>query len=97
MNRSALSLPVNEPRFATSLEMLRHMVAAGEGFSLMPALATREVSELNGLVRLRALTDSAAGRTIGLVWRASDPRAPDFERLAQALRNSAPAGTGPAA
>ncbi|MGI4746076.1 MAG: LysR substrate-binding domain-containing protein [Janthinobacterium lividum] len=95
--RSALSLPVHEPRFATSLEMLRHMVAAGEGFSLMPALATREVSELNGLVRLRPLTDPAAGRTIGLVWRASDPRAPDFERLAEALRTSAPAATRPAA
>lgn len=96
-DRQGPASPANEPRFATSLEMLRHMVAAGEGFSLMPALATREVSELNGLVRLRPLADPAAGRTIGLVWRSSDPRAPDFERLADALRNSAPAGTTPAA
>ncbi|NPD65294.1 LysR family transcriptional regulator [Lichenicola cladoniae] len=95
-DRSALSSPITEPRFATSLEMLRHMVAAGEGFSLMPALATREVSELSGLVRLRPLTDPAAGRTIGLVWRASDPRTPDFERLAEALRSTAPDDTEPA-
>ena len=84
-----------EPRFATSLEMLRHMVAAGEGFSLMPALATREVSELTGLVRLRPLADSTAGRTIGLVWRATDPRGPDFERLAAVLHENIPAGTTP--
>lgn len=84
-----------DPRFATSLEMLRHMVAAGEGFSLMPALATREVSELSGLVRLRSLADQAAGRTVGLVWRSTDPRGPDFERLAAVLRDNAPDGTQP--
>ena len=83
------------PRSASSLEMLRHMVAAGEGFSLMPALATREVSELNGLVRLRPLSRPDAGRTIGLVWRASDPRGSDFQRLAEVLRQSAPDVTVP--
>lgn len=82
-----------DPRVATSLEMLRHMVAAGEGFSLMPALATRETAELTGLVRLRPLADPAAGRTIGLAWRATDPRGPDFQRLASLLRDNAPDGT----
>ena len=83
------------PRSASSLEMLRHMVAAGEGFSLMPALATREVTELNGLVRLRPLRQADAGRMIGLVWRASDPRGADFQRLAEVLRRSAPDVTLP--
>lgn len=82
-----------DPRVATSLEMLRHMVAAGEGFSLMPALATRETAELTGLVRLRPLADPAAGRTVGLAWRATDPRGPDFQRLASLLRDNAPDGT----
>lgn len=85
--------PPDQPRFATSLEMLRHMVAAGEGFSLMPALATRDSSELNGLVQLRPLADPSAGRTIGLCWRATDPREPDFRRLAALLRQDAPRGT----
>lgn len=89
----AATQPAADIRFATSLEMLRHMVAAGEGFSLMPALATREVSELNGLVRLRPLADESAGRTIGLVWRTTDPRRDDFEQLADALREHAPDGT----
>jgi len=82
------------PRHATSLEMLRHMVAAGEGFALMPALATREASGLGELVALRPLADGNAGRTIGLVWRVSDPRAPDFKRLAGTLRSGAPGRTG---
>ena len=78
------------PRTATSLEMLRHMVAAGEGYALMPCLATRETSALSGLVRLRPLDTARAGRTIGLVWRDTDPRGPDFEQLATLLRRNAP-------
>ena len=78
------------PRTATSLEMLRHMVAAGEGYALMPALATRETSELSGLVRLRPLDAAGAGRMVGLVWRATDPRGPDFDQLATLLQRNAP-------
>ena len=80
-------------RHATSLEMLRHMVAAGEGFSLMPTLAIRDDPELSGLVQARPILDPDAGRTIGLAWRATDPRAPDFEQLAETLRRNAPHGT----
>ena len=80
-------------RHATSLEMLRHMVAAGEGFSLMPTLAIRDDPELSGLVQTRSILDPDAGRTIGLAWRATDPRTPDFEQLAEILRRNAPDGT----
>ena len=80
-------------RHATSLEMLRHMVAAGEGFSLMPALAMREDPELSGLVQSRPILDRDAGRIIALAWRATDPRTHDFERLAEILRRNAPDGT----
>ena len=66
------------------------MVAAGEGYALMPFLATRETSELSGLVRLRPLGDARAGRTVGLVWRATDPRGPDFDQLATLLHRNAP-------
>ncbi len=79
-------------RQATSLEMLRHMVAAGEGISLMPALAIRDDPELSGLVQVRPIRDRDAGRTVALAWRATDPRAADFERLAGILRENAPEG-----
>jgi LysR family hydrogen peroxide-inducible transcriptional activator len=69
-------------RHATSLETLKYMVAAGEGCTLIPALA---VSDMPGLRYVE--TDSTGfGRDISLVWRRSDPRAADFETLATCLR-----------
>jgi LysR family hydrogen peroxide-inducible transcriptional activator len=80
-------------RFASSLEMLRHMIAAGEGHSLVPLLATRGRTEFDGLVCVRDIDDPDVGRTIGIAWRASDPRAEAFSDVAAFLRGTAPAGT----
>jgi LysR family hydrogen peroxide-inducible transcriptional activator len=88
-----LSRPDRDTRFATSLEMLRHMIAAGEGHSLVPLLAARERVELDGLVRVREIDDPDVGRTIGLAWRGSDPRAAAFREFAGFLRETAPVGT----
>ena len=94
----ALSLcgaPASErgSRLASSLEMLRHMIAAGEGHSLLPLLATQGRAELDGLVLHRALAGQEAGRVIGLAWRTSDPRSAAFLRLARFLASTAPSGT----
>ncbi len=88
--------PGREARYASSLEMLRHMIAAGEGHSMLPLLAARERVELEGLVRIMDLDDPLAGRTIGLAWRRSDSRGTAFQEVAQFLRQTAPAGTRPA-
>ena len=80
-------------RFASSLEMLRHMIAAGEGVSLLPALAAQERSDLDGLLLLRDFHGEAVGRTIGLAWRATDPRAAAFAEFVAFLRRTAPPGT----
>ncbi|CAH2599921.1 Hydrogen peroxide-inducible genes activator [Rhodovastum atsumiense] len=82
-----------ERRFASSLEMLRHMIAAGEGYSLLPLLAVPGGVEDDGLVRIRDVAGEAVGRSIGLAWRATDPRTPAFQELACFLRGVAPAGT----
>ncbi|MFC0409981.1 LysR substrate-binding domain-containing protein [Roseomonas elaeocarpi] len=82
-------------RFATSLEMLRHMIAAGEGYSLLPLLARREGGALDGLVAWRDLESPEVGRTVGLVWRATDPRGPLFRDLTAFLRDHNPEGTRP--
>jgi LysR family hydrogen peroxide-inducible transcriptional activator len=88
------SRPGQDTRFASSLEMLRHMIAAGEGYSLLPLLATQERAELDGLVRVRDLTHvEEVGRTIGLAWRRTDTRAEAFREFAAFLREMAPAGT----
>jgi len=94
--------PRRDGRYASSLEMLRHMIGAGEGFSLLPMLAIRDRSDLEGLAAIRpvegiALTADAPltvpGRMIGLAWRARDPRHEGFGRFAAFLREQAPRGT----
>lgn len=77
-------------RHATSVETLRSMVAAGSGYTLLPWLAARDP---DGLVVCRSLGTGEHGRTIALVWRASDPRAGGFADLARFFRDNAPAGT----
>jgi LysR family hydrogen peroxide-inducible transcriptional activator len=87
-------------RSASSLEMLRHMIGAGEGFSLLPLLSVRDRLDLEGLAAIRPVEvfvgGETAGRMIGLAWRARDPRAEAFLRLAAFLRAQAPKGTTPA-
>lgn len=86
---------MREARFASSLEMLRHMIAAGEGYSLLPLLSRREGTALDGLIGYRPMREPRVGRTIGLVWRGTDPRGPVFSELADVLRDTAPPGTDP--
>jgi len=68
-------------RLATSLETLKYMVAAGEGCTLVPALA---VSERDAVAYSR-LSDTTYSRKIGIAWRRSDPRGSEFSALAGKL------------
>lgn len=77
---------------ATSIETLRHMVAAGMGITLLPRLAIADDEEVRSHVRVRAFSGQAPGRKIALVWRKSHPRAADHEHLARFLRTQLPQG-----
>lgn len=80
-------------RHATSLETLRSMVAAGAGYTLLPALAVPSGPDPSGLTVTRAFDVDGPGRTIALAWRASDPRAAGLTHLAAFFRAHAPPGT----
>lgn len=84
-------------RYASSLEMLRHMIAAGEGYSLMPALASGDGHGGDGLIAYREFERGEAGRTIALVWRATETRAAELQTFATFLRGALPAGVRPVA
>jgi LysR family hydrogen peroxide-inducible transcriptional activator len=84
-------------RLATSLETLWHMIASGEGYSLLPALSLASRGAMEGLVVRRELTEPEAGRTIALAWRSTDPRGASLHRFAQTLRSRLPAGARPTA
>jgi LysR family hydrogen peroxide-inducible transcriptional activator len=80
-------------RYASSLEMLRHMIAAGEGYSVLPLMATEQHADMRGLIRFRDLDDADAGRRIGLVWRTTETRAADLHAIATYMRENLPPGT----
>lgn len=75
---------------ATSIETLRHMVGAGMGLTLLPALALREDEETRSNVVVRAFEAPAPGRKMVLAWRKTHPRAKDHLRLAEFIRANAP-------
>ena len=72
-------------RHSTSLETLKYMVAAGEGFTLIPALA----AETSPGVKFSPLPGTDFARDIVLLWRRRDARAQEFRRLAVILREIA--------
>jgi LysR family hydrogen peroxide-inducible transcriptional activator len=80
-------------RHATSLETLRSMVAAGAGYTLLPALAVPSGPDPSGLTVTRSFDVDGPGRTIALAWRSSDPRAPGLAHLAAFFRAHAPSNT----
>lgn len=61
-------------RRAQSLEMLRSMVAVGEGCSLVPALAAQSLDRPDGFTRCSAIPDPSIGRDVVLATRRSDDR-----------------------
>ncbi len=54
---------------ATSLETLRHMVAANAGITLMPALTVHPPSPVSPTIKLIPFSDPVPHRRIAMVWR----------------------------
>lgn len=77
-------------RHATGLEILRHMVAAGEGVSLMPALAVQCPAMPDALVRYSRVSSSRIGRDVILLVRRQDPRSSLLAHLAELFRRHVP-------
>ncbi len=74
---------------ATGLETLRHMIASGAGYSLIPALAAVPAT-LRGMVRYRRLAAPAPGRTLVVAWRRRSSHPADAAALAAVVRASVP-------
>jgi LysR family hydrogen peroxide-inducible transcriptional activator len=72
-----------QDRHGTSLETLKYMVAAGEGYTLVPMLAA---TNFEGVCYSEPSSD-AFSREIILVWRKSDTRGQQYGELAESLRS----------
>lgn len=76
---------------AMSLETLRHMVAAGAGYSLMPSLAIGSQPQLSQLISYRKLGGNQQyGRKVVMAWRQSYAGATDARLLAGLIRACIP-------
>src|SRR6266571_2228698 len=75
---------------ATSLETLRHLVATGFGYSLIPWLAVQMDDRLKNLIRYRQFEGKAPGRTIVLACRERFGRMSDIDALAGFIHDRVP-------
>ena len=81
---------VDEGKFrATSLEMLRQMVAAGSGATLLPRLAVTPPVPANRDLRIYQFSGVAPHREIGMLWRKSHAQRRFFPQLAATFRTVA--------
>jgi LysR family hydrogen peroxide-inducible transcriptional activator len=68
------------------------MIAAGEGISVIPLLAAAEHTTMQGMIAYREIDDVRAGRSIALLWRATETRADDLRAIADFMREGLPNG-----
>jgi LysR family hydrogen peroxide-inducible transcriptional activator len=73
----------------TSLETLRHLVASGLGYTLLPKLAARE-QPMKNLVTYREFSDPRVGREVILATRDSSAKMREAGLLQQIIRKSLP-------
>ena len=78
----------NKPNFRTcsSLETIRHMVAAGLGIAVLPLSATNTALYANHLLHTRGFAEPQPMRTLALTWRSSFPRHKTIDVLRNALQ-----------
>lgn len=77
---------------AMSLETLRHMVASGAGYTLLPWLAVGNKPPLTKLIRYRPLAGRAGiGREIVIAYRDSFNRSDDVQHLKRLICENLPA------
>ncbi|MER1968205.1 LysR substrate-binding domain-containing protein [Castellaniella sp. GW247-6E4] len=84
---SASSEGIQRTFEGSSLETIRHMVAAGIGITVMPASALGVHGEENQLLAFVPFKPPVPDRRVVLVWRKSFPRLAAIEALVQAVRH----------
>ena len=73
---------------ATSLATIFHLVAAGQGITLVPEIAADIGIASDPRLKLIRFADPQPHRTVGLAWRRNSPRERDFRALAELLREA---------
>jgi LysR family hydrogen peroxide-inducible transcriptional activator len=88
---SFCSLPSDRPREwldGSSLTTLVQMVSAGIGITLIPEMAM-PVETRSAAVSITRFEGEQPRRTIGMIWRRSNPLAPKLQRIAEVVKGAA--------
>jgi LysR family hydrogen peroxide-inducible transcriptional activator len=72
----------------TSLDTVRQMVGMGMGLSFLPGLYVHSALGRDTSVKSVTLKGRGLYRTIGLLWRDTSARTPEFQQLAQHIRDT---------
>jgi LysR family hydrogen peroxide-inducible transcriptional activator len=72
---------------ATSLTTVMQMVANGYGVTLVPEVSI-DAEVRDARVKLLRFAAPEPGRSIGLAWRQTSPRRPDFEALGKVVKDA---------
>ncbi len=75
---------------SSSLETLRHLVAAGNGYTFFPELAINDDKRLKNLISYYPFMEKTAGREIVLVTRSTYPKPHEIRLLSQKLKEHLP-------
>jgi len=78
---------------AASLATICHLVAAGFGCTLLPALAAHPPQGAEPSFVIRPMRSPSASRRIGLVWRRGSPNAQQLSLLGDLVRDNPASGT----
>ncbi|MGI9372443.1 MAG: hydrogen peroxide-inducible genes activator [Hyphomicrobiales bacterium] len=79
---------------ASSLSTIVQMVSNGMGLTLLPEISLG-VEAKHGDIKVMPFEAPEPSRTVGLAWRASSPRARDFEALGALVVETAPRPNAP--
>lgn len=72
----------------SSLGTIVQMVAAGRGITLMPELAVARERAAAPNLKTVSFAPDGPGRTIGLAWRKSSPRAAEYRELGETIASA---------
>lgn len=75
---------------SSSLETLRHLVAAGQGYTFFPQLAISDEKKLKGLMKYYPFMEKSASREIVLLAREEYPRPDEMRLFYQKLKEHLP-------
>jgi len=87
--------PASPRVIAAGLDVLKYLVAAGEGYSLLPLTACRLTPPLDDLLEIRPFDEREPMRRIAIGARASSPRVTELRSLARGIARRLLAAFGP--